>query len=92
MDQYPDEEEEFELRYQEELLMLDDLPPDGGGESKNKYPKKVQFKYFITSLQRFLYLRTLLSTKMTLLMPLIQSKLWIHHIFHKSPTLELLLV
>lgn len=30
MDQYPDEEEEFELRYQEELLMLDDLPPDGG--------------------------------------------------------------
>nr|XP_036214632.1 chromosome transmission fidelity protein 18 homolog [Bactrocera oleae]XP_036214633.1 chromosome transmission fidelity protein 18 homolog [Bactrocera oleae] len=30
MDQYPDEDEEFELRYQEELEMLDDLPPEGG--------------------------------------------------------------
>ncbi|XP_053958969.1 chromosome transmission fidelity protein 18 homolog [Anastrepha ludens] len=28
MDQYPDEEEEFELRYQEELEMLDELPPE----------------------------------------------------------------
>ncbi|XP_004531346.1 chromosome transmission fidelity protein 18 homolog [Ceratitis capitata] len=28
MDQYPDEEEEFELRYQEELDMLEELPPD----------------------------------------------------------------
>ncbi|XP_067626216.1 chromosome transmission fidelity protein 18 homolog [Eurosta solidaginis] len=27
MDQYPDEEEEFELRYQEELEMLNELPP-----------------------------------------------------------------
>lgn len=28
MDQYPDENEEFELQYQDELEMLDDMPPE----------------------------------------------------------------